>query len=81
MAKKEFSATEVMTLQEELNKGIKVIDEQHLGIVKRLTSIDDRLEKIEDTLDLMKFSLRQKVDYREFEALEKRVIHLEKKFT
>lgn len=80
MVKKEFSAGEVMALQEELNKGIKVIGEQYSGITKKLGVIDNRLEKIEDTLDVMKFSLRQKVDYRDFEVLEKRVIHLEKKF-
>lgn len=79
MAKKEFSAGEVMALQEELGKGIQVIGEQYSGIVKKLGSIDDRLEKIEDTLDLMKFTLRLKVDYRDFQVLEKRVIRLEKK--
>ena len=98
MAKKEFTASEVMVLQKDLQKGIQVIGEQYFGIKQELKDslgkienrldcvensldcVENRLDRIEDNLEIIKFSLRQKADLADLEALEKRVIRLEKKF-
>jgi DNA repair ATPase RecN len=87
-----YSSNEVATLLESLNDGIQLISEQHGGVIKRLDNIDGRLEGIDGRLDKIdgrldrieedvveiKHELKKKVDYDEFEKLEKRVIKLEK---
>lgn len=101
MAKKEFTASEVMVLQKQLQDGIKAIGEQYLDIQKNIANIngrldkidarldkidarldktDKRLDKIDDNIEIIKFSLHQKADRVELEAIEKRVMALEKKF-
>lgn len=54
------------------------IDNRLDGIDGRLDGIDGRLDRMqEDTTDI-KHELKRKVDYEEFEKLEKRVIKIEK---
>lgn len=79
MPKKEFTTTEVMALQEEMLHHIKIIGEQHGTIVDNIQKMNGRLEHIEDDIQIIKVSLRQKVDLNDFQILEKRVIRLEKK--
>lgn len=82
MPKKEFTVTEVMALQEETLHYVKIIAEQHGSIVDSIQEINGKLshlENIEDDISIIKTSLRQKVDVQDFQALEKRVIRLEKK--
>ncbi|EKE21735.1 MAG: hypothetical protein ACD_7C00143G0007 [uncultured bacterium] len=61
------------------------IDNRLDGIDNRLDGIDNRLDSIDDILGTMqidisdiKYDLKQKVSYEEFEKMEKRVIKLEK---
>ena len=63
---------QVGVLLEGVNDNIKLIAEQHTSTQERLDSIDVRLTHIED-------ELTQKVDYNEFDKLEKRVGILEEK--
>lgn len=42
---------EVMSMLESMNEGIKVISEQHGGIVSRLDGIDTRLDSVDTRLD------------------------------
>lgn len=46
-----YSKGEVLSMLESINDGIKVIGEQHGGIVKRLDGIDGRLDGIDGRLD------------------------------
>lgn len=48
MAKKEFTATEVMALQERLEKGIAVIGEQHGAIITKLNTLQGSVDAIRE---------------------------------
>lgn len=48
MVKKEFTATQVMALQERLEKKIDLIAEQHGSIVTDIRAIKQRLDAIEE---------------------------------
>ena len=73
-----FKAGEVMSMLESMNDGIKIIAETQEDIVKRLGGLEDSLEIIKSDVTEIKFELKRKVSYDEFEKLEKRVIRLEK---
>jgi hypothetical protein len=81
MPKKEFTATEVMALQENIDKKLTVIGEQFFYIKEKLDKVSDSVEILKEDMQIVKYSLRQKVDLQDFQALEKRVIRLEKKIT
>lgn len=82
MPKKEFTVTEVMALQESMDKKLDVIGE-HIPYIleklKRIDVIEEKVTRTEENIELIKMSLRRKVDIEDFQALEKRVIRLEKK--
>lgn len=89
---KTLGFSEVMSMLESMNDGIKIISEQHGGIVSRLDKIDVRLDGMDAKFDIMdkkidrlqddmvevKYELKRKVDVQQFEKLEKRVVKLEK---
>ncbi len=90
--KKEFKL-HTEALKEHFDDKVGLIAEQYEGISKKLDKHDEQLETISGKLDkhdeqfefirneleLIKTSLRQKVDYHDFETLEKRVSRLESK--
>ena len=53
MTKKEFTATQVMALQEEMHKGIKVIGEQHQEIIGKFSVVNQQFVKIDKRFDHM----------------------------
>lgn len=77
MAEKEFTATEVMALQERLEKGITVIAEQYSGIKQELKTINGRLENLEEKVDIAVATLSHKASKTQVDELEKRVEVLE----
>ena len=81
MPKKEFTVTEVMVLQEDMNHKLDTIGEQFLYISQKL----DKLDKIEQDVDILKddmrivkLSLPQKADIQTVDNHEIRIIKLEK---
>lgn len=80
--KKEFTATEVMMLQEEIRKGVEVIGEQYGDIKKEITVMRQKLEKldkIEEGVTIIKASLPLKANKTELDKLDQRVTILESK--
>ncbi len=77
MAEKEFTATQVMALQEELGKGIKVIGEQYSEIKQELKTINGRLENLEEKVDIVVATIPHKASKAQVDELEKRVEALE----
>lgn len=73
-----FPAGEVMSMLESMNEGIQLLAEQHGGIVGRLDGIDGRLDKLQDDVTDIKYTLTRKVDQSEFEKLEKRIVKIER---
>ena len=71
---------------EQYNSELKAIKEYLKNIPRIRKKIDDmdkemgeRMERMEDNVEIIKMSLKRKVDTEEFEALEKRVMLLERK--
>ena len=77
--KKEFSATEVMMLQERLEKGITVIGEQVTELNSKMGKVEGRLDTVEEKMDIVVASIPNKVNKSEFNQLERRVEVLETK--
>lgn len=77
--KKEFTATQVMMLQEELGKGIKVIGEQYSSLNTKVDKISSKLDRVAEDVAIIKASLPIKANKSEFEQLDKRVTVLEAK--
>ena len=77
MAEKEFTATQVMALQEELGKGIKVIGEQYSEIKQELKTINGRLENLEEKVDIVVATIPHKASKTAVNELENRVEALE----
>lgn len=74
--------SKVKVLMEQHNKELKALNEGVaiiLGKMPKLDKIEERLDRIEDNVEVIKTSLRRKVDIEDFQILEKRVIFLEKK--
>lgn len=81
MPKKEFTATEVMALQEETLKEVKIIGEQYSYIkekVDKIDKIEEDIEILKEDIQVVKMSLTRKVDVDDFQAFGKKVIRLEK---
>ena len=51
----------------------------NLEKIKKIDVVEEKVTRTEENIELIKMSLRRKVDIDEFQALEKRVIRLEKK--
>ena len=81
MPKKEFTVSEVMMFQEDMNKKIDVIGEQFSYIAGKLEKIDKMEEDIstlKTDMKIVKLTLTQKVDVSEFKNHELRISQLEK---
>lgn len=73
-----FSSGEVMSMLENMNEGIQLLAEQHGGIVSRLDGIDGRLDKLQDDVTDIKYTLTTKADRSEVQKLEKRIVKVER---
>ncbi|MEF3692400.1 MAG: hypothetical protein V3574_05090 [Candidatus Moraniibacteriota bacterium] len=79
-SEKTYKSSEVMIMLESISDNVALIAEQHGEIVNRLDGIDNRLDKMQEDISDIKYDLKQKVSYEEFEKMEKRVSKLEKLF-
>lgn len=77
-SEKVFSEGSVMSMLESMNEGIQLLAEQHSGIVNRLDGIDGRLDKLQDDVTDIKYTLTTKADRSEVEKLEKRIVKVER---
>jgi len=80
--KKIYSESSIGALMEHHNSELEAIREYLENvpkIKKRLDSMDERMERMEDGIGIIKIALKRKIDIEEFEALEKRVVMLERK--
>ena len=66
-------------LLEEFQTQLKVVSEVQLEHSRKLDALLEMIANNTENLELIKSMLRRKVDIDEFEALEKRVMLLEKK--
>ena len=74
-----------MSMLENMNDGIKVIAETQGDVIKRLDNLESDVKVVKADINIIKsyiteikFELKRKVSYDEFEKLEKRVVRLEK---
>ena len=80
--KKIYPESSIGGLMEHHNSELEAIKEYLEDvpkIKKRLDSMDERMERMEDGIEIIKIALKRKIDIEEFEALEKRVVMLERK--
>ncbi|EKE16065.1 MAG: hypothetical protein ACD_11C00047G0002 [uncultured bacterium] len=89
---KMFASNEVMSFLENMSDGIGIIAEQQGELTKKIDKLEEgfdglegRFDGLERKIDQMqgdiseiKYELKRKVGYDEFEKLEKRVMKLEK---
>lgn len=89
---KVYTAGEVGSMLESIDNTMKMMAENHVGVIERLDGIDNRLNNVENRLERVegkvdrlqddmvevKFELKRKVDQDDFKKLEKRVIKLER---
>lgn len=76
--KKTFRSGKVITLLENMSDGIEVIAEQQTDIRKDINVIKSDVEVIKSGIADIKYDLKEKVSYGEFEKMEKRMVRLEK---
>jgi len=67
-------------LLEEFQSQLKIVAEVQLEHSRKLDALLEMVAKNTENIEMIKSMLRRKVDIEEFEALEKRVMILEKKF-
>lgn len=79
-----YTAGAVGSMLESIDSTMKILAENHSGVISRLDNIDNRFDLVETKIDRLqddmvevKFELKRKVDAEEFERLEKRVVKLE----
>lgn len=80
--KKEFTATQVMVLQEEILHQVKILAENQVSITNDIKGIHtqlERLDPIENDISIIKTTLTQKANLNDFQTLDKRMVCLEKK--
>lgn len=80
--KKEFTTTEVMVLQEQTLKEVRVIGEQFSYIkqkLEKLDKIEEDVSVLKEDMKLVKLSLQNKVNTEDHVKLTNRVMVLEKK--
>lgn len=75
-----FSSSEVMSLLENMNDGISVLAEQQQGLLERFDGLEGKFDRMQEDISEIKYELKRKVYYNEFEKLEKRVLRLEKAY-
>ena len=86
MAKKEFTATQVMALQEETLKQLKILAEQYGGIMDKLSEHDKRFDELEEKLTIRmdkgftRLEVRIDGHDKRFDKLEGRFDKLEGRF-
>ena len=73
-----YNSSEVISMLENLTDSIDMIAEQHLEIMKSIKVINKRLDKIESDISDIKCKLDSKIEKKEFDKLEKRVVKVEK---
>ncbi len=80
--KETYNVSEVGSMIEALTGTIDLMNE---GLTSRLAGIDNRLDEVDNKIDILqedvteiKHKLSEKVDREEFNALEKRLIKLER---
>ncbi len=81
MSKKEFSATEVMALQEQTLKEIRVMSEglnYVMEKVKKIDKIEEDVAVLKEDMKIVKISLAQKADISRVDDHEIRITKLEK---
>jgi len=66
-------------LLEEFQSQLKVVSEVQVEHSRKLDALIEMVAKNTENIEVIKSMLRRKVDIEEFEALEKRVMILEKK--
>lgn len=79
MSKKEFTATEVMALVEDLRSDFRVVAEQVTELTGRMQAVEGRLDTLDEKMDIVVASIPHKVNQSEFNQLERRVTVLEAK--
>lgn len=79
MANKEFTATEVMMLQERLEKGITVIAEQMGDVKQDVKELKNDVGILKEDAAIIKASLPLKANKTDFDTLDRRVTRLEAK--
>ena len=67
-------------LLEEFQSQLKIVAQVQLEHSRKLDALLEMVAKNTENIEMIKSMLRRKVDIEEFEALEKRVMILEKKF-
>lgn len=81
MPKKEFTTTEVMVLQESMDKKLNVIGEHISYIVEKIKKIDkleEDVSNIKEDIHVVKLTLTQKTDKKTVDDHEVRIVKLEK---
>jgi len=75
---KSFSSSEVMSLLEAMNDGIQIIAEDQSHIKQRMSSLESKVDRLQEDMTDVKYMLSEKVDRAEFKKLEKRMVKVEK---
>ena len=87
-----YSAGEVMSMIESFSDGMQIIAEGQSELVKKIDNIEGKFDVLEGKFDVLegkfdvmqediseiKYKLNRKVDYEDFEKLEKKFVKLEK---
>ena len=84
MTKKEklYRESTIKALIEDQNKDIKLIKEytEDIPVIKeKINGLSERMDRVEDNIELIKSGIKRKVDVEEFVVLTKRVSILENK--
>lgn len=66
---------------EGVDKRFQKVDDRFDKIDERFQKVDERFDRVDDDLHIIKNDLKEKVSRDEFVVLEKRLSHLEKKFS
>ncbi|HYA87723.1 MAG TPA: hypothetical protein VEI57_11745 [Nitrospirota bacterium] len=66
-------------MKEDIDSKMQLIGEQYGAIKEQVATLTGDMQIVKTDLEFIKSSLRKKVDYDEFSALEKRVAMLEAK--
>lgn len=73
-----FTSSEVMSLLENMNEGIHIIAESQTEVIRRLDTLEEKVNHLQDDMTDVKYKLGEKVDVTDFKKLEKRVIKVER---
>ncbi len=73
-----FKSGEVMSMLESMSDGIQLIAEGQSELVKKVDKMQDDLDIVKSDVSKIKHDLKRKVDYDDFEKLEKRFLKVER---